>query len=165
VTPERGEVEGLRLCRELLASFALVAALAGCASAPPLPSVDLDAPGWTVWTGQAVWQSRSDRPAIAGELIVARHESGDVLISFAKPPLEIFTARTSGTWWRLDFVDREKPYSGSGRPPRRFIWFRMPELLAGAPPPEAWLVEETEAGELSLANRRTGESLRIVLDP
>ena len=140
------------------------AALLGCATVGALPEVDLEAPEWSVRTGQALWKPRAGRPSLAGEVIVARHENGDVLVSFSKPPLPIFTAQTEGRTWRIDFVERGRSYSGRGRAPRRFLWFRLPELLDGAEPPTSWQVE-TGDGIWSFTHRGSGENLRVVLDP
>ena len=145
---------------------ATVLIVAGCASTGPLlPEVDLTDPAWTVTTGQALWTPGADRPSLAGELIVAKHAAGEILISFSKPPLPIFTAQTSGDGWRIDFVERGRSYSGTGSPPRRFIWFRLPELIEGAPAPRRWAIDRPADDEIRLANPRSGEKIRVVLDP
>jgi len=130
-----------------------------------MPEVDLFDRRWTVWSGQALWTSGADRPSIAGELMVARNTLGEVLVSFSKPPLPIFTAQTAGGSWRIDFVERGRSYGGRGSPPRRFIWFRLPELLEGGPAPRRWLLENASSDEWTLSNPGTGESIRVVLDP
>ncbi len=137
--------------------------LAGCAGLT-LPEVNLDAPGWETWIGQALWKPAADRPSLAGELIVARRTSGEVLVSFSKPPFPIFTAQTSAAAWRLDFVERGRSYSGQGRPPKRFVWFRLPALLADAEAPRGWQVEHPAADEWTLEHEGRGEVIRIVLD-
>jgi len=137
---------------------------AGCSTVGPLPRVDLDDPSWSVRTGQALWKPRSDRPQLAGELIVARHTAGWVFVSFSKPPLPIFTAQTDDASWRIDFVERGRSYSGSGRPPKRFVWFRLPELIDGSAAPPGWGVERPTDDEIVLENPRTGEVIRVVLD-
>jgi hypothetical protein len=129
-----------------------------------LPDVDLDDPGWTVWEGQALWTPRSDVTALAGDLIVARNGDGDVLVSFSKSPFPVFTAQTEGNMWRIDFIDKGRSYYGIGRPPKKFIWFRFPDLLEGAPPEKHWQVDRVGDGEWSMVNRKTGESIRVVLD-
>lgn len=149
-----------------LAPTLLLLAGLGCATAGvPLPEVDLSGPGWTVWTGQALWRPGARRPALAGELIVARRDDGDVLVSFSKPPLPLFTAQTSGGRWRIDFVAKGRAYGGRGRPPKRFVWFRLPEILAGAPAPPRWEVGRPADGEWTLVHRGRGETIRLVLDP
>lgn len=151
----------------VLASLALalsVVCLVGCSRIIILPEVDLDDPKWTIWEGQALWTPRSDLTALAGDLIVARDPGGDVLVSFSKSPFPIFTAQTAGNMWRIDFIDKGRSYYGIGRPPKKFIWFRLPDLLEGASPPKQWEVEETAEAEWHLFNRKTGETIRVVLD-
>ena len=126
--------------------------------------VDLTAPDWTVWRGQALWTREGEVPPLAGELIVARNRGGDVLIDFSKPPFPIFTARTGSGSWRIDFVERGRSYSGRGNPPKRFVWFRLPAILEGAPAPENWRAERDNGYRWSLINAKTGESIRLVLD-
>jgi hypothetical protein len=127
--------------------------------------VDLDDPGWTVWEGQALWTPRRDMTALAGDLIVARNKDEDVLVSFSKSPFPIFTAQTSGRLWRIDLIDKGRIYSGLGRPPEKFIWFRLPDLLEGKPPPKHWELNGPADNEWSMINRKTGEAIRVVLDP
>lgn len=141
-----------------------LALLGGCATVGTLPPVDLSDPGWTVWNAQALWRPAGDRPALAGELIVARHDNGDVLVSFSKPPLPIFTAHSTAGAWKIDFVERGRSHSGRGRPPRRFIWFSLPQILEGRLPPTGWRVESAGEDELELRHRG-GEWIRLVLDP
>lgn len=136
----------------------------GCSRLLPLPAVDLDDPEWTVWEGQALWTPRSDRTSLAGDLLVARNPDGDVLISFSKSPFPIFTAQTSGRSWRIDFIDKGRSYSGLGRPPSRFVWFRLPELIEGTPAPKPWAVERSAENEWTILNLKTGEKVRVVLD-
>lgn len=148
-----------------LSPWLLVVALGGCiASAPPLHKVDLGDPGWRLWRGQALWKANVERPALAGDLIVAHHINGDILVSFSKSPLPIVTARTAGDWWRIDFVERGRFFEGRGRPPQRIIWFLLPDLLEGASTPENWEVDATTEGEWSMANQQTGETIRMVMD-
>ncbi len=148
-----------RFCRAAAALPVLV--LAACAAVGDLPPVDLSAPGWTTWHGQALWQPSAKSPAIAGELLAARNHNGSVLVNFSKSPLPIFTARSTDDVWKIEFVERDRSYSGHGSPPRRFIWFRLPDILEGAPPPKGWHIERG-SGELRLS--RKGERLRLVLD-
>lgn len=135
----------------------------GCATRTMSP-VDLSEPGWTIWRGQAVWTREAERSPLAGELIVARHRGGDVLIDFSKPPFPVFTARTAGGAWRIDFVERGRSRTGRGKPPQRFVWFRLPEILDGAPAPGKWRAERVAEYRWSLVNGKTGESIKLVLD-
>ena len=147
-----------------LALYLSVAWGAGCSRIVSLPEVDLDDPKWTIWEGQALWTPRSNRSALAGDLIVARTEDEDVLVSFSKSPFPIFTCQTTGTRWRIDFIDKGRSYSGFGRPPKKFIWFQLPDLLEGASPSKHWEVAEETDDDWLLLNRKTGEKIRVVLD-
>jgi hypothetical protein len=147
-----------------LATWLVVGTIAGCAAPTRLPEVDLSSPGWAVRSGQARWQRGPDRPALAGELIAARHADGDVLVVFSKPPFPIFTAHTADGLWQIDFAGGGS-YSGRGAPPSRFIWFYVPGILQGAPAPEGWQVEALAPDDWSITNHRTGEAIRLVLDP
>jgi hypothetical protein len=147
----------------LLWAVATVSIVLGCTTARPMPEVDLEQPGWTLWIGQAIWQPAGEQPRVAGELIAARHAGGDVLVSFAKPPLPIFTAQTAGSWWRLDVTGR-RSYGGSGRPPKRFVWFRLPAVLDGGPAPPGWRLERPAHDELVLHHETRDEWIRVVLE-
>lgn len=138
--------------------------LTGCATLLHVPAADLSAPGWTVWTGQALWKRGPQQAALAGELILGRQADGDVVVSFSKPPVPIFTARTAGDVWRIDLVQGGHAYAGCGRPPRRFVWFWLPEIIGGGRPPGRWRVAHPARDTWLLTNPRTGESIRVVLD-
>ena len=148
----------------MLAASLLVVLLLSCSKHLPLPEVDLSAPGWTVWTGQALWKPGADRAAIAGDIVLARHSNGDVLISFAKPPVPIFTAQTAEKAWRLDYAYAQKSHTGSGRPPTRFVWFQIPAMLQDSTVPKGWRMMTTADSVWELDNLDTGEHIRLVLD-
>ena len=148
--------------RVLLGSLAAILMLS-CSVSEPFPEVDLSSPDWKVWSGQALWKPQSERPAIAGEIILARNKSGDVLISFAKPPVPIFNAQTYHNKWKIDLIYSQQSHSGFGDPPQRFIWFQIPALLQGAPVPEGWQVQAVDNTTWELNNPDTGEHIRLVL--
>jgi hypothetical protein len=137
---------------------------AGCSGIVTLPEVDLDDPKWTILEGQALWTPRSDLTAIAGDLIVGSTEDKDVLVSFSKSPFPIFTCQSTGTRWRIDFIDKGRSYYGFGRPPKKFIWFHLPALLDGASPPKHWEIGSEADDDWWLHNQKTGEKIRVVLD-
>ena len=147
-----------------LALFLSVACAVGCSRIVSLPEVDLDDPKWTIWEGQALWTPRSDMTALAGDLIVGRTEDRDILVNFSKSPFPIFTCQSTGTRWRIDFIDKGRSYSGFGRPPKKFVWFQLPDLLEGASPPKHWEVGEEPDKDWLLLNKKTGEKIRVVLD-
>ena len=150
--------------RRVSASLVMITVLAGCATVHSLPEFDLSAPGWKVYNGQARWRPKADKPTVAGELIAARHTSGDVLVSFSKSPFPIFTAQSAGNLWRIDFVERGRSYSGRGRPPKQFVWFLLPDLLNGAAVPPSWQMSTDTDGSRLLKNRKTGEEILVVID-
>ena len=149
--------------RILVASL-LVTLLLSCSKHLPLPEVDLSAPGWTVWTGQALWKPGADRAAIAGDIVLASHDNGDVLISFAKPPVPIFTAQTAGKVWRIDHAHVQRSHTGSGQPPTRFVWFQIPAMLQDSIVPKGWRMLATADSVWELDNPDSGEHIRLVLD-
>ncbi len=151
----------------LLPLCLILPALGGCLGAPAFPAADLDADGWTLHTGQALWQPAADgAPELAGELLVAKHAAGERLISFVKPPLPLFTARTWDRYWRIQFVEKDRHYAGRGKPPsRRFVWFALPGIIAGEPPPKGWTLERRSPLRFTLRHEHTGEFLRVALDP
>lgn len=151
--------------RALAAAGLLWLALSAACATRPIEPIDLSRPGWTEWRGQAVWRPGDGRPPLAGEVLLARHAGGDVLVEFAKPPFPVFTATTRGRSWRIDLVEGGRSRAGGGAPPRRFVWFHLPAVLAGEPPPAGWTVERRGEAELSLAHASRGESIRLVLDP
>ncbi len=152
------------MARFLLAAALLPALGTACGAGRSMPEADLGKPGWSVWSGQALWERSGDRPPVAGELVLARNDDGDVVVNFAKPPFSIFTVRTEGRNWWLDFIQAGRTRSGTGRPPRRFIWFYVPDMLFGDPPPRGWTVSREANGAWSITRQETGESIRLVLD-
>lgn len=136
---------------------------AGCAAWVELPRVDLSGPGWTVWTGQALWEPVGRESALAGELLAARHDNGDLFVTFSKSPLSVFTAHSAAGGWRIEFVERGRMRAGRGRPPDRFLGFVIPQVLAGYRPPAKWQAQWVDESELELMHR-DGERLHLVLD-
>jgi hypothetical protein len=149
-------------CRFALLNILVV--LAGCSINTPLPEVDLSAPGWKVWSGQALWKPQSNQPAIAGEVVLARNNNGDVFISFVKPPLSVFNAQTFGNRWNIDFIYKQRTHSGSDGPPSYFVWFQIPALLQGAPAAKGWQVKGMHNTTWELHNPDSGEQIRLELD-
>lgn len=143
--------------------FAII--LAACSSAFVMPERDLNADVWTVWSGQASWKPDRDRPSIAGDILLARHHDGDVYVNFAKSPVGIFTAQTHQGHWQLDLVQRDASHAGRGRPPKRFVWFQLPAVVAGSQallPP--WNVEKKASSEWMIENAKSGETILLFID-
>lgn len=141
----------------------LLAILNGCASLQ-LPDVDLEEETWQVRQGQAVWKANADAPPIAGDLLIAKDNAGNVFISFSKGPVPVFTARSTADGWLLDLAVRGKSFSRRGNPPKRFIWFAVPALLDGAPPPKGWTADKVADDEWMLEKPKNGETVRLILD-
>jgi len=148
----------------MLGGSLFVTVISSCSTGPLLPEVDLSAPGWTVWTGQALWKAEADRAAIAGDIVLARHNNGDVLISFAKPPVSIFTAQTSVNRWSIDLIYTQRTHSGAGNPPSRFVWFRVPAMIQDSTVPKGWRMLAEAESVWELQNPDSGEYIRLVLD-
>jgi hypothetical protein len=129
-----------------------------------MPEVDLSSGGWTVWVGQAVWRRGADLPTLAGDVVLARHRNGDVLVNFSKPPLSIFTARTAGDRWTIEFVDGGGARAGRGSPPRRFVWFYLPRVLAGEPAPGKWQSRVQDDVRWTFHDPRSDETIKLVID-
>jgi hypothetical protein len=144
--------------RNKLAATVLVAALAGCATAP-LPAPDMSA-DWKILQGQAVWKPKGG-DGIAGELLVATNSVGDFVVEFAKPPITIAHAQRTGKQWSVQFPVQQKSYSGRGHGPARVIWLHLPPALAGRD--KQWSMTTNSNGWL-MRNRR-GETLEGFLAP
>ena len=87
-----------------------------CTSIGDLPPVDLSAPGWSTWSGQASWRREAEAAPLAGDLLAGLAEDGDVFVGFSKAALPVFTAFTSDGKWQIEFVERGRSFSGRGDP-------------------------------------------------
>ena len=139
--------------------------LNGCRTAPRLPAMNLDEPGWKVRSGQAVWISHRSGSEIAGELLVATHPDGRSLAQFTKTPLPLLAAQASAHGWRIEFSGERRAFAGSSDPPARWLWLHVARCLAGAKPPEPLRFESLSEGTWRLNNPATGESVAGYLSP
>jgi hypothetical protein len=147
----------------ILLAVGFLSELPGCAPVK-MPAVNLASPQWHVRRGQAIWKPGPGRMEFTGDLLVAQNTEGDVWISLTKSLLPIFTARTWDNTWSINFVKRGESHSGHGKPPyHRFIWFFIPDILNGTPPPPEWEAAQKD-DEFSLRNVRTGEEIKMVFD-
>jgi hypothetical protein len=137
----------------------LAAAVFGCRTAPPLPPADFSAPGWRVQQGQAIWKPSSNRPELAGDLLLATNANGNFFIQFSKIPFPLATAQISGSQWQIEFGADRFSWHGSGTPPDRFAWFQLPRALLGENLDGNWQFKNTTTNSWHLENPRTGESL------
>ena len=138
---------------------------AGCRTAGPLPPTDLSAPGWQAQSGQAVWRPPGNRPALAGDLLLATNADGNCFIQFSKMPFPLVTARISGNRWEIEFGANEHTWHGQGAPPDRFVWFQLPRALLGANPASSWRYASPASPSWRMENARTGETLEGVFSP
>lgn len=141
-----------------------VVALLGACAAPGLEPVDLSEAGWRVWTGQATWQRNRDAAAIAGELIVARHDDNRRFVAFSKTPVSIFAGAQHHNGWRLDYAVANRAQGGRGEAPRRIVWFRLAEVIEHEIDPPGWTVERPAINEIIVSRTQTGERIRMLLD-
>lgn len=147
----------MAICRPLSSILVFCTFLTGCSTAP-LPPANLSTPGWTIQQGQALWKPAQNRPAIAGDLIMATNTDGDCFIQFTKTPFTIATAQIAGARWQLQFGNDQHSWRGSGTPMTRFVWFQLPRALAGTPVAPDWQFQSTTNG-WQFENPQTGENL------
>jgi hypothetical protein len=130
-----------------------------CQMLPPLPAANFKEPGWIVREGQAVWKLPHGKSEIAGEVLVAT-KNGDsrAFVQFSKSPFPLVVAQIANNRWEIEFPPQHRRYAGSGEPPNRLIWLRIPQVLAGKPPPKNWSWGQTESN-WHLENDKTKESV------
>jgi len=133
--------------------------VAGCRAAPPLPPADFSAPGWRVQQGQAVWKPSSNRPELAGDLLLATNMNGNFFVQFSKIPFPLATAQISGGQWQIEFGADKYSWHGRGTPPDRFVWFQLPRALLDANVAGNWRFISEKANSWRLEDSHTGETL------
>jgi hypothetical protein len=148
---------GLRPGRLPLLLMAVLAA--GCRTGPPLPPADLSAPGWRVQQGQAVWKPSSNRPELAGDLLLATNVNGNFFVQLSKMPFPLATAQISGEQWQIEFGADKYSWRGRGTPPDRFAWFQLPRALLDTNASRGWKFTHPASSSWRLENPRTGETL------
>jgi len=126
----------------------------------PLPSVNLQEPGWTVREGQAIWKRNKAAPEIAGELLLATRADGRALVQFTKTPFPMIIAQSTTNRWQIEIPMQNRRFSGPGSPPKRLIWLYLPGLLAGSSPPKGWSWSMLPENGWRLENARSGEWLQ-----
>lgn len=142
----------------------LIFLFSACTSKLTPLQMDLEAPGWNIRTGQAVWNTKSNKKPVIGDIVLAQHESGDAWINFSKSSLPVFSAQVSDNRWWIDMVVQNKQWSGRGKPPRRFAWFKVIDTVFKNQIPKDWSVVKPSAEEWLISNQRTDESIRLILD-
>src|SRR5579859_6110050 len=126
--------------------------VSGCATLrKPLPAVNVQAPGWVVHQGQAVWKLPDSKQDIAGDVTVALGPEGSSFVQFSKTPFPLVIGQTSGNRWQMEFPAQNKRYNGSGAPPKRAMWLYLPRAIEGKTLPQHWTWSSTN-GNWRLAN-------------
>src|ERR1035441_8926664 len=92
-------LESRMLCIVLwLASLAGLMLSCGCQTSVKSLFI-ASGPGWHVQEGQALWRPQHGYPEIGGDVVLASHEDGRCLIQFAKTPMSLVLAQTTGPNW------------------------------------------------------------------
>lgn len=158
-------LESRLLCRVLWVALLPILVLScGCQTTTKSLFI-ASGPGWHVQEGQALWRPRKGYPEIGGEVVMASHEDGRCLIQFAKTPMALVVAQTTGTNWLIQFPPAQMSFSGRRHPSARFAWLYLHAALSGerlAPP---FRFEREPEGGWRLENTRSGETLKGFLAP
>lgn len=139
--------------------------LAGCRTVPSLPAVDLQAPGWEVRQGQAVWAATPEAEGVAGELFVATRADGACWVQFAKPPFTLATAHAEAGAWAVEPAASRRRLRGRGPAPQRWVWFALAAAVRAEPAGGDWRFHRSDPAHWGLTNAVTGESLAGYLTP
>jgi len=154
------EIEKVRARRPIFVLFALLLFFdAGCRTANLLPPADFETPGWCVQQGQAVWKPASNRPELAGDLLLALNVNGNFFVQFSKMPFLLATAQISGDRWQIEFGADTYSWRGSGTPPSRFGWLQLQRALRSGDAGGDWRFTRPDANSWRLENPHTGELL------
>ena len=154
----------LRLLSALLLPW-LFLGLTACRTVPPLGPANLQAPGWTVRQGQAVWQRPHGASEIAGEILLGTREDGRSFVQFSKNGFPLVIAQNQANGWQVELPVQNKRYSGRGLPPARLLILYLPRALAGQSLPKGWSWNTMANGGWRLENHRIGESLEGFFNP
>ena len=104
-------------------------------------------------------EAAAEPAELAGDLLLATNSSGAFLVEFSKTPFTLATASVTAGRWQIEFGNGKHSWRGPGEPPRRFIWFQLPRLLAGAAAVKPWRFTRPEADSWRLEKTHTGEFL------
>ena len=148
-----------------LALLSVAMLSAGCCTAGKTPLFIASGPGWHVQEGQALWRPRQGYPEIGGDVVMASHEDGRCLIQFAKTPMSLVVAQTTGTNWLIQFPPAQMSFRGRRQPPTRFAWLYLHAALSGVALVPPFRFEREPEGGWRLENTRSGETLKGFLAP
>lgn len=138
-------------------ALAIVFAVAGCRTIPPMPAANLSQPGWKLRQGQAIWKTSADAPEIAGELLFAENSDGRTVLQFSKNPIPFVNVQTSNELWQIEFVPQKRNFSGRGEPTRRLVWVHLARAFQGGKTMRAFQFTPGTGGDFTFENRSTGE--------
>ncbi len=138
---------------------ALLSLGSGCGTPGRLPAINLDAPGWDVRQGQALWRREPQGAGVAGEVTLATHPDGRSWVQFSKPPLPLLSAESVSNRWQIEFIPQDRFFAGKGTPPDHFLWVHLARAVAGTPPPAPLQFELASNGDWAITNAHTGEMI------
>jgi hypothetical protein len=133
--------------------------LLGCETGPPLPPLNLSAPGWHTRTGQAVWKPDRSKPEIVGDLLISWDDTGNAYLQFSKA-FPIVSARLGSNRWEVEFPPQNKRYAAPGNPPARIVWLQLLRAMTGGEINRRWSLDRTDNAR-TLSNKGSGESLEV----
>ncbi len=147
-----------------LAILSLLLLTSGCASSGKrlFTATGSD---WHVLQGQAIWKPRKKMPEIGGDLVMAVDTNGRCLLEFSKTPMTLVRTQMTPEHWLIDFPPRDISFSGSHRPPMRFLWLQLWPALSGRTLPEPLSFQRKPDGGWRLENKSSGETLEGFLGP
>jgi hypothetical protein len=151
----------MQWCHQIIrfapAAWLVLLVLAGCSSPRVSGPINLAEPGWQVERGQGIWQPRRQASELAGDLLLARNADGATMVQFVKTPFPTVTARTAGSWWRIEYQPQNRRFAGRGHPPKRCLFLYVSAALAGRDLPADITFQKLGDGQWRLRNEKTGE--------
>ena len=144
----------------LLVVTMFIAALAGCSSLPPQPSMDISESGWVVREGQANWKAKPGATDTTGRLLVALHWDGRAVVRFTASGETLVVAQSTPNAWQAQLPGEKRLRSGHGQPSRQILWLQLPEgLLGNSATDTDWVLARQRGGAWAFRNDLTGETL------
>lgn len=148
--------------RSLLSIVFLTGLILGGCTTPTstgLVPFDVTEPGWEMVERPAIWRPSSDAEELVGELLLAMHPDGRVLVQFSKQWVPIISAQMTPDAWSLHSTLQGRGQQGTGDPPDSLIWFQIDMLPPDPLDPEVWRVSVFPDKRWRLMHRVTGETL------
>jgi hypothetical protein len=135
--------------------------MSGCATDTQrgLAPFDVTEPGWQLREQPVVWRPHSSAPEIEGELLLAEHRDGRLLVQFGKQWVPLISAQITDEAWSVHSSLQGSTRQGSGLPPEDILWFQIDMLPPSPFEPDLWRVTPSMRGGWRLQHRTTGEYL------